>query len=77
MIFLPVVTKLDRLSIYLPLFQFEKYLQGRLAMCLSGRMVKALCVSPAAEDRRVSSITVQPYSLWVLMSNAQIQLYVQ
>ena len=51
MIFLQVVTKLDRLSVYFSLF--------RLEMCLRGRMVNTLRFSPTAEDRAVDLIPVQ------------------
>ena len=67
-IFLSVITMLDRLSIYISLLRVE--------MCLLGRMVSALCFSSAVEDNSVGLIPVEPLSLWTLMSTTQIRLYV-
>ena len=47
----PVVSLLDRLSIYFSLFLRE--------LCVCVRMVSTLCFSPIAEDSRAGSIPVQ------------------
>ena len=100
MIFWPVLTPLDSLLIYFPLFQLVLYLRAelvhsasilllhishlfvdfqlfRVEQCLHGRVVSALCFSPTAESGKLNSTPVPPWSLWLLMSSAQIQLYAQ
>ena len=55
MIFCPVVSSLDHLSIHLLLFRLEKY--------LSGQVVSAFCFSSSVEERSESSIPLDPWSL--------------
>ena len=64
MTFLSVLTKLDLLSMYFSLFLLD--------VCLRDQMVSAVWFCPAAKDRRTGPIPVQPWSLWGLMSSAQI-----
>ena len=66
MIFWPMVTLLDRLSMHFRMFRLENYFRGRV--------VSALCFCPSAEGRRVDSIPLQTWSLWALMSSTKIGL---
>ena len=69
MIFLPVVSKIDRLSILFSLF--------RVKVCIYGRIISALCYSLAAQDSKAGSISAPKWSKWALMSSAHICLYFQ
>ena len=43
-------------------------------MCFRGRLASALRFNAAVDDIRAGSIPMQPWSLCVLVSNAQIRL---
>ena len=68
-IFGPKVTSLGHLFMYFPMLLLE--------MCLRGRMISDLCLSPFTKYTRAGSILVQFWSLWALLFSTQMRLYIQ